>query len=478
MQTARVELNARRDLFSAAKMRLGFCFSGQEFKKRLSDLTEHNNTLQSILAQVQRMHNTTTQVTLSSAPLRATQSSRTRTAAMRVYNCLQLACRAHNGHFVYLSLEDLQTQSRNDPLSVGVDVGLQPTTHELGIKPLVRFVVGSMLSSRERHPTGVPFVREDEQYTTEQPKPTSKRKRKPDPLPVDGQENKKLKYEGNVKETGLPELEERSLLDIQWLHLGQGVSARSSQESRISLDLAENGDFCKQIRRYPQNLPQLYELGGLNIRLYPELRVYSPREPTSCQSPLSLLDLFLKRPKVNYGVGLLPHEIFYLAKRAALTLLHFHTTSLLTPDWSGGDIVFFEREKGNWYLQPYLKVNTKPSDPIPPRTNADSRCIRNPYTFSLGCLLIELAHQSPLSDLQEPDDIVDGEGGPETRFNISSRVSKSMVIALGTPYTALVRKCIYCDFGEDDNMTKPALQAAFEKHVISVLEKLERKYWD
>jgi hypothetical protein len=81
-----------------------------------------------------------------------------------------------------------------------------------------------------------------------------------------------------------------------------------------------------------------------------------------------------------------------------------------------------------------------------------------------------------LSDLQEPDDIIDGEGGPETRFNISRRVSKSMVIALGTSYTALVRKCIYCDFGEDDNMTKPALQAAFERHVISVLEKLEKKY--
>lgn len=467
---------ARIISFSAAKARLGFSFSGQQFKKRLSDLIEHNNSLQLILAQVQRMHNTTIQATLSSAPSGVTQGHQTRTAAMRVYNSLRRACSAHNGHFVYLSLEDLQIQSRNNPLSLGINVGLQPTTdpHDISIEPPIRFVVRSMLGSRERNPTVVAFVREDEQDRTEL-KWTSKRKRKPDPLPTDDQENKKLKHEGPLEKTGLSDLKEPSLPDIQMLDIGQSL-LRSSEESRISVDLTIDRDFCKQIRRYPQNLPRLDDIGCLNIKPYPELRVCSPRESTPYQSPLSLPDLLLKRPEDNYGVGLLPHEILHLAKRAALALLHFHTTPLLTPDWSGRNIVFFETEKSTWYQQPHLKVNTNPSADIRPSTSAAIRCIRNPYTFSLGCLLIELEHQGPLSDLQEPGDIVDGEDGQETRFNISSRVSKSMFMALGTDYRAVVRQCIHCDFGKDNDLEDPALQVAFERDVISVLERLERKY--
>jgi uncharacterized membrane protein YccC len=111
-------VTARIVSFSAAKARLGFSFSDQQFKKMLLDLTEQNNTLQSSLAQVHRMRNTTSQPTLSSAPSKATRSRQLRKAAMRVYGCLQLVCSAHNGHFLYMSLEDLQNQSRNNPLSV------------------------------------------------------------------------------------------------------------------------------------------------------------------------------------------------------------------------------------------------------------------------------------------------------------------------------------------------------------------------
>lgn len=467
-------MTARRISFSAAKARVEFSFSGQQFKKRLLDLIEHNNTLQSILAQVQRMHNTTVQANLSSAPWGVTRNLHTCLAAMRVYNSLRRACSVHNGHFVYLSLDDLQIQSRNNPLSVGINVGLQPTTdqRDILIEPPIRFVVQS-LGSRGKIPTTATFVCEDEDRT--EPKWTSTRKRKPDPLPIDGQENKKLKREGAVEETGLSDLEDRSLPDVQRLDIGQS-NLRSSEESRILMDLAVNRDFCKQIRRYPQNLPRLDEIGCLNIQPYPELRVYSPRGPAPCQFPLSLSDLLLKRQEDNYGVGLRPHEILHLAKRAALTLLYFHRTPLLTPDWSGRNIVFFDTDKSTWYKKPHLKVKTDPSAEIPPSTSVAIRCIRNPYTFSLGCLLIELAHQSPLSDLQEPDDIVDSEDSQETRFNISSRVSEAMFTGLGTDYRAVVRQCLHCDFGKDNDLKDPELQDAFERDVISVLERLERKF--
>lgn len=464
-------MTATKISISAAKARLGFSFSGQQFKKRLSDLIEHNNTLQSILAQVQRMRNTTVQATLDSAPSGVTRNPHTRLVAMRVYNSLQHACNAHNGHFVYLSLEDFQIQSRNNPLSAGINVGLQPTTdtHNILIEPPIRFVMQSF-GSRGKNSTPATFVREDEQDRTE-PKWTSKRKRELDPLPIDGKENKKLKHEEAVGETVLSDVEESSFPDIQMLDIGQGI-LRSSEENRISMDLAVKRDFCKQIGRY-QNLPPLHEIGCLN---YPELRVYSPREPASCQFPRSLSDLFLQPPEDNYAVGLRPHEILHLAKRAALALLHFHRTPLLTPDWSGKNIVFFDTDKSTCYKQPHLKVNTDSRAENQPSTSTAVRCIRNPYTFSLGCLLIELAHQSPLSDLQEPDDIVDGEDGQETRFNISSRVSKSIFMKLGTDYRTVVRQCIHCDFGKDNDLENPALQAAFERDVVSVLERLESKY--
>jgi hypothetical protein len=92
------------------------------------------------------------------------------------------------------------------------------------------------------------------------------------------------------------------------LDIGQSI-LRSSEGTLISMDLAVNRDFCKRIRSYPQNLLRLYEIRCLNITPFPELRVYSPREPASCQFPRSLSDLFLERAEDNYGVGLRPHEI-------------------------------------------------------------------------------------------------------------------------------------------------------------------------
>ena len=113
----------------------------------------------------------------------------------------------------------------------------------------------------------------------------------------------------------------------------------------------------------------------------------------------------------------------------------------------------------------------------PSTTKTAGRSIRNPYTFSLGCLLTRLAYQEPLRDLLQPDDIVDGdEDGLDTRLRISDRVRKSLVLELGSPYRKVVRKCIHCDFGNDNDLTDPALMGSFESDVINVLERLERKF--
>ncbi|KAG9236171.1 hypothetical protein BJ875DRAFT_457186 [Amylocarpus encephaloides] len=101
--------------------------------------------------------------------------------------------------------------------------------------------------------------------------------------------------------------------------------------------------------------------------------------------------------------------------------------------------------------------------------------IRNPHTFALGVILIELAYQAPLDDLRklfknvESDDL-----GLDSEFYLADTISSAMTSQLGKGYKEVVYKCINCDFGAGFDLLSEALQDGFYKEVICVLDGIEK----
>lgn len=100
----------------------------------------------------------------------------------------------------------------------------------------------------------------------------------------------------------------------------------------------------------------------------------------------------------------------------------------------------------------------------------------NPYLFGLGIVLIELHFQAPFRSFREDIDLVDSKEDIYTDFRTAERVSESIGKSLGATYGRIVRRCLYCDFGQDSRDLKNSLlQAAFHREVIWELEELERR---
>jgi hypothetical protein len=103
--------------------------------------------------------------------------------------------------------------------------------------------------------------------------------------------------------------------------------------------------------------------------------------------------------------------------------------------------------------------------------------VRNPYLFELGVILIELAHQAPLSAFREKCEVSDIYENKWSRYVLADRVSKSLARSLGPSYAKVVRKCLGCDFGEGTtDLNDPGLQAVFYRDVVCELERLEREF--
>jgi hypothetical protein len=101
--------------------------------------------------------------------------------------------------------------------------------------------------------------------------------------------------------------------------------------------------------------------------------------------------------------------------------------------------------------------------------------IRNPYTFTLGIILIELAHQTPWQRLEDEnhfdeDDIL------VTKFDLVDRLAVGMTTLYGCDYKRIVQKCINCDFGEGKDLSDSRLRMALYRDVVCVLEKMERDF--
>jgi hypothetical protein len=199
--------------------------------------------------------------------------------------------------------------------------------------------------------------------------------------------------------------------------------------------------------------------------------------PFDLPPPTTLADQISNWPPINHNHTYLPHEILFLAKHIASSVLQFHATPFLPENWTSQCIALFDTggrstNKRRPFTDPHLKVliphQLKQDNEFEPATSH----IRNSYIFTLGVILIELAHQTPwqrLKDENYPDEGV-------TKFDLVDRFAVEMITLYGKSYTKIVQKCINCDFGEGKDLRNSTLRMAFYRDVVCVLESMEQRF--
>jgi hypothetical protein len=174
-----------------------------------------------------------------------------------------------------------------------------------------------------------------------------------------------------------------------------------------------------------------------------------------------------------------------LARYLATAVLYYHATPWLRTAWSSNDVYFFDDRDASLQQEcqrlPYMTASvhaSSSSTQSQSRSSDYDNIIRNPVLFGLGVMFLELAFQAPLGTLQEPVDLQKGETWGFVEYFTAHRVVEQSHSKVSTSFKKIIKQCLHCDFGHDSDFTSPALQRAFHKDVIAVLEDLEEIFRD
>ncbi|KAJ9300050.1 hypothetical protein DTO271G3_2167 [Paecilomyces variotii] len=177
------------------------------------------------------------------------------------------------------------------------------------------------------------------------------------------------------------------------------------------------------------------------------------------------------------------YERVRLARCLATAVLYYHATPWLNSTWRSDDVYFFEEP--NSLLQqiphalPYMATSIRASDSMAPPQAPSSdyhHIIRNPVLFGLGIMFLELAYQAPLRSLQQPADLQKGKTPGFADYFTAHRLVDQSYRMVSKGFQNIIKRCLHCDFGHDNDFANPALQEAFYHKVISGLESLERLF--
>ena len=195
----------------------------------------------------------------------------------------------------------------------------------------------------------------------------------------------------------------------------------------------------------------------------------------------SLEDALVAAKASSEGIPL--PEKLNLAKILALAVLRFHSTPWLKGEWQSQDVVFFGiRDFAEDPLRmPYLKSrvlnqrNTTGQQVISSTTGRECSNVthlrtpvRNQTLYGLGVMLIELAYDSPLQDLQKPED---DQGDAHTLYWAATRLGERVWRELGPKYADAVRICLHGAFGASSELEDMNVQKVFFSEVVQKLEK-------
>jgi hypothetical protein len=274
------------------------------------------------------------------------------------------------------------------------------------------------------------------------------------------------------KQVGLPR--------IGWENLGPNDA-----------DTPTNQNFCNRIQQHlrqnTQATPFICYLEESVLCKHQVSLGSAYASPRTSNIPQSLADMIKALSKDSTAIGIPKVERIHLAKVLSTAVLQLHTTPWLKETWRSDDVLFFrptstEMTKTMINLaEPYIKVSIdgrrdESSTSASRGFNRGVEC--NPILFGLGVMLLELAFEMPLRTMQLQCDLRDGLQSPFVEYLTATRISSTTSTKLGSRYSEVVRKCLYCDFGEGHDLDKRDLQKNFHRDVVCELDYLEANFRD
>lgn len=246
-------------------------------------------------------------------------------------------------------------------------------------------------------------------------------------------------------------------------------------------------DFCDDLRRcFRQPRKADICVGILESTDECKHFVY-PSSLTSCSHPYKAISLaqLIKTAAPANRIGSIPiHERLSLAKKLAVAVLQYHTTSWLKVSWRSDDIILFGVKRSTQIADvpslsaPHLNARvTSPSQQPSQSPEFPSRTLaRNPTLFSLGVVLLEIGHAASLKTLRQPCDLTHGREDNYTDFFTARRLAKSKRSTMGLKYDSIVEQLVECVFPDGDDLHSERLQAAFHEDIVCSLGGIEEGF--
>jgi hypothetical protein len=190
--------------------------------------------------------------------------------------------------------------------------------------------------------------------------------------------------------------------------------------------------------------------------------------------------LLLNQEGSGENCGIAQGERLRLSRKLATAVLQFYSTPWLRNTWSSSDVLFQRHQPSTIgqiedLKEPFVDVSvrelttaTSGTQPTPCYPFAS-----NDFLFGLGVMLLELAYQKPLKSMQKACDVANSLDERHTLFFTAKRMSRLVSAKSGSRYGEIVRKCLACDFGRGDDLSRPALQEGVYREVVCELMELE-----
>ena len=202
------------------------------------------------------------------------------------------------------------------------------------------------------------------------------------------------------------------------------------------------------------------------------------------RGPISLGQLIRSASRPALFGDIPVHERLGLAKTLAVAVLQYHSTPWLRLSWRSDDILFFGADETTQMQElpnlsaPHLSAKMKgPHGQLScASTKQVQKMARNPIMFSLGVVLLEIAHAASLKSLRQDNDLTNGQEDPYTEFFTARRLAKSKRSVMGITYHNIVEQLVECVFPCGDDLNNDQLQAAFHSSIICPLAELEEGF--
>ena len=456
----------QKETRKSIRRRFRYAFSEQKLSDLAKSIRKATKDYRVLRAQSQDLPHSRPNKRIENVKRIAEPSERvemTRAAASRMYKALSKACTIHIQHEAHVSLRPKYGSSENvRDIKFKLAFRQAPQTKNGSLDETLWFVVGALfnkppvtqLCTRPRILSKRPAspIVECPQAITRVP---TKRVRfsQPDPVPA------------------------RSSPD--------SVPVQPLPPNLPNLTL--NHNFCTHLRSScdPRTCQDGLCIGLLEDSAEWRLPVYSTRGPASChkQGHNNLSTMLVSDCGQSSKLDRIPivQRLQYAKLLSQATLNYFATPWMQSP-WSSKDIIVYDPAAASAVSSKTLQeaelfvnvsVRDLTSDNAERSITFDPPFIHNATLFNLGVVLLELAHERPIQEMCIESDNLPGLPPAMTDCFAAFRQAKEVTSCLGPKFSDIVRKCLYCDFGQGWDLQNLSLQEAVHREVVSELDRLE-----